>query len=520
MDVFAIERIINRARYVFATFFLVAALSSYRQGSGIAIWGSILAVTLVYYCVATINHFQIRKQRVSDTLIYVTVTIEILLVFVVKFSFHYDSFNGYGLSLKEPATFIVYFVFAVINGLRFNKRLNIYFGCMAIASYLLLLALGLIFGGMYFTNDSTKIFTPKALRSATEISRILFLGGTAYFLYLMAGFTMKNVKQLEDARVDANNNYHLINDMLQTVKEVSTDLVSSNRELSDSTNNIGSIIEENVDLIREITDIAQSFTRSIGEMRKKIDDQNTTIEQNYTKISEISNLMEEVHRESSSQSEKAKDALNLAENNEHRIRESIESIREMRDRSKRIEEISGTINDIADQTNLLSLNAAIESARAGEYGRGFAVVSDEISKLAGISSDSSKEISMIIRDTVNNIESVSQTVESMAEGLNRIIAFVKDDSSFIQNLNVKTEQEFKESKLLYSAIVEIDTTTKEVMTHFNNQTELNLRILEWMEKMKNMSEQVTSNLNKLMVLSIKLEERSVQMNGILEEAGA
>jgi methyl-accepting chemotaxis protein len=192
----------------------------------------------------------------------------------------------------------------------------------------------------------------------------------------------------------------------------------------------------------------------------------------------------------------------------------------MRDKSKRIEEISRTINDIADQTNLLSLNAAIESARAGEYGRGFAVVSDEISKLAGISSDSSKEISMIIRDTVNNIESVSQTVESMAEGLNRIISFVKDDSSFIQNLNVKTEQEFKESKLLYSAIVEIDTTTKEVMTHFNSQTELNLRILEWMEKMKNMSEQVASNLNKLMVLSIKLEDRSVQMNGILEEAGA
>ena len=209
------------------------------------------------------------------------------------------------------------------------------------------------------------------------------------------------------------------------------------------------------------------------------------------------------------QSDRASNALKLAEVNEDYIRKSTESIGEMQMNSKKIEEISKTINDIADQTSLLSLNAAIESARAGEYGRGFAVVADEISKLAAVSIDSSKEISTIIKSTVRNIENVSKTVEFMADGLNEINSFVKENSMFIRNLNVQTDKEYNESKLLYSAIVEIDKTTKEVVTHFSNQSELNRRIFEWMEKMTTMSYKISTNLDRLMNLSKKLENRSI-----------
>ncbi len=66
------------------------------------------------------NYLFIKRKRVPAILIYVSVTFEVLMVFAVKYSFHFDQNNGYGLAIKEPATFIVYLIMAVITGLRFR----------------------------------------------------------------------------------------------------------------------------------------------------------------------------------------------------------------------------------------------------------------------------------------------------------------------------------------------------------------------------------------------------------------
>ena len=108
----------------------------------------------------------------------------------------------------------------------------------------------------------------------------------------------------------------------------------------------------------------------------------------------------------------------------------------------------------------------------------------------------------------------------MSEGMKIIIEFVKGDSAFIGKLNQKTGKEYNDSRLLYATVEDIDRTTKEVVEHFSRQTELNLVIMEWMEKITDMSERISANLNTLMIISHKLENRSNDMNGILANISA
>ena len=173
------------------------------------------------------------------------------------------------------------------------------------------------------------------------------------------------------------------------VAQAAAEVAQASTSQSDATGSAAAAVEE--------------LTVSIGHLSRNADDAQTYSQQ----ASELSQNGEAVIRSAGTEMEKIA----------HSVQSSSTIIAELEQHSNEISAVVNVIREIADQTNLLALNAAIEAARAGEQGRGFAVVADEVRKLAERTSNSTKEIAL----TVGKIQQGTQAaVHSMVSGVDQV----------------------------------------------------------------------------------------------------
>lgn len=300
-----------------------------------------------------------------------------------------------------------------------------------------------------------------------------------------------------------------LKELIDQVKEHSSRVTQSSKEMIEVCEQQTKVITNTADNVNRIAEGTLLVGSSIDKTTSNMNDLDKTIND----ISEKSNVVSDVVFDASAYSEKGSDALtkvNLSMKSIHQsVNDTAMVINKLGEHLKAIGQITEVIKGISEQTNLLALNAAIEAARAGEQGKGFAVVADEVRKLA----EQSGEAAGQVRNLIDGIENETENVVMV---MNKGICEVNSGSEVINEANSYFE-------LIFKAIQEISVSIKEVNTSVSHMTKNGKQVFENLNTMLELSEKVTaetqaiSSATEEQVASIEEMTASAQSFGQMSE---
>jgi methyl-accepting chemotaxis protein len=190
----------------------------------------------------------------------------------------------------------------------------------------------------------------------------------------------------------------------------------------------------------------------INKLNTEIDRQSESVSQSSSAIEEMLANIQSVTQTLVNNEDSVKDLSEAAEIGRSGLQQVSADIREIARESEGLLEINGVIENIASQTNLLSMNAAIEAAHAGEAGRGFAVVADEIRKLAESSSVQSKTISAVLKKITDSIGLITKSTDAVLKKFEAIDTGVKTVFTQEENIRRAMEEQSAGSRQILEAI--------------------------------------------------------------------
>jgi methyl-accepting chemotaxis protein len=222
---------------------------------------------------------------------------------------------------------------------------------------------------------------------------------------------------------------------------IASDLGMAMGRLRDDIQAISQISEQNASAATELAATVEQLNSATHEVGHGVESQRTAMEQSTVGLAEVSRSMIEIQAQAREAGTGSESALAIGAQGMAEVEESQKAMAAIEESSSKVGRITSVIADIARQTNLLSLNAAIEAAKAGTQGKGFAVVAEEIRKLAERSGAAAKEINVLIQESTERVAVGASSVGAVSRVLSALEASIRDNGQRVQTIvQATTEQ--------------------------------------------------------------------------------
>ncbi|MDR0497713.1 MAG: methyl-accepting chemotaxis protein [Treponema sp.] len=289
-----------------------------------------------------------------------------------------------------------------------------------------------------------------------------------------------------------------------TLFDIGTELASNMTETAAAINEItanvqsikGRVINQSAS-VTETNATMEQITFNIDRLNGHVERQTSAVSLSSSAIEEMLANIQSVTNTLVKNAANVKDLTDASEVGRTGLQDVAADIQEISRESEGLLEINAVMENIASQTNLLSMNAAIEAAHAGEAGKGFAVVADEIRKLAESSSEQSKTISTVLQKIKESIDKITRSTDNVLKKFEAIDSGVKTVADQEENIRNAMEEQSQGSKQVLQAITQVSEITQQVKGGSTEMLEGSREVIQESKNLEKVTEEITGGMNEM-----------------------
>ena len=334
--------------------------------------------------------------------------------------------------------------------------------------------------------------------------------------------------EIGDLSQDINTTLESITNLIKTIKKESEILSGIGSTLAGNTTRSAEAVAQITSTIQTVKNQAinqsasvtetnatmEQITLNIDKLNEHVENQSASVSQSSSAIEEMLANIQSVTNTLIKNAENVKELMDASEVGRGGLSDVAADIQEISRESEGLLEINSVMENIASQTNLLSMNAAIEAAHAGEAGKGFAVVADEIRKLAESSGEQSKTISTVLKKIKESIDKIIRSTNNVLDKFEAIDTRVKVVSDQEENIRNAMEEQGTGSKQILEAVGQLNEITTQVKNSSQQMLEGSKEIITEGRNLEKVTQEITGEMTEMVKSSDQISVAVNEVNTI------